>query len=199
MKVLFCLSLLFINIYAFSVDMDSLREAIIEVESGGNPYAFCASEKNEIKITMLKTYLEDEGISYKLGRSPSGQTIFSITPKDNITASKLAIFFHENGYKNYDVGLMQINVINLEAHPIFYLDEDRNIEKGMEIVQKCYGYYIDKHRLEASTYGVDQYLARNLIRAIECYKYGNRNSFNSFENAIKVINIYNKKLEEKQR
>ena len=94
---------------------------------------------------------------------------------------------------------MQINSANLKAHPIFYLDSERNIERGMEIMQSCYAHYIDKNRAEAYTYGMEQYLARNLIRALECYKYGNRSNFENFENAVKIIGIYNKKLEEKGR
>lgn len=183
-----------VYLFAFGVDMNALRDAIAEVESAKNPYAFCVNERSDDKQTALEGFLDMVGAKYKIRESGKGTTIFSIYPNTKILAVMIANFLHDNNYKNYDVGLMQINRTNFKRHPVYYLDTEVNIDAGLDVVRRCYTHYLKRNAYEKEAYGHDQYIARNLIRALECYKYGAKKSFDSFENAQKIIARYNKKI-----
>lgn len=193
MRIIF-ITLFPVFLFAFGVDMKALKEAIIEVESAKNPYAFCVTESDAVKKHELREYLGSINVKYKTKVSDSGRTIFSILPKNKITAVQIVNFLYDNHYKNYDVGIMQINRANFKKHPVYYLDREVNVNAGLDIVRRCYSYYLKQNAYEKQMYGQDQFVVRNLIRALECYKYGARDSFDSFENATKVIARYNKKL-----
>ena len=140
----------------YNIDYKILQ-TIAKIESNFNPYSIgLLSRKHKVKA--LLRHLSKIGVDFNIGRASRGKMQVSIYPASYQSALEVLGYIKRLHIKNYDVGLMQINRVNIgsEAEEKALLKSTLyNISKGAKILRNCF----DAQK-------------RNVVKAIECYNKG---------------------------
>ena len=140
----------------YNIDYKILK-TIAKIESNFNPYSIGVLSKT-YRVKRLIRHLSRIGVDFNIGKASKGKMQVSIYPTSYQSALEILGYIKKLRIRNYDVGLMQINRVNISSEAeekallksVLY-----NISKGAKILRYCF----DAQK-------------RDIIRTIECYNKG---------------------------